>query len=662
MIEKPKYLAVLATDREVQENGIGEQSIFLNRYQIAQFSLRLISDCGENGVWSDVPAFVNGFMNRIEQLQDPGGEPEERVDYVRRSLQNRFLRISYQVNQTGYYNITGMEIGDGELYRQFYREGRKLRAVPVYEYYGLDGFFSSVEAFLNYILEKRELSRVPDFDVEHARIRYLIYEDTRTDTYYAIGNSAGGLFSEGLDIRFRGDGLCYTEFQEEWYDECFQFEPGKDRVLFVTPELDEKILTALSTSKTHRGESSQPVFDGGGTLLAERFAEVFNAEFPEETEEQRRRAKREELLGEATALEKSFLQYFFELTRRQGLYYSQKDLLNFHISMKTGSLIILSGMSGTGKSRLVSCYAEALGLLNEETGRFLMIPVQPSWADDGDLIGFMDMLHGKYRPAETGLVQLLAEAARPENQEKMYLVLFDEMNLARVEHYFSRFLSICEMPEEKRLLRLYDPVFREEGEKALFPPVLKVGRNVRFVGTVNTDETTYHFSDKVLDRANVIELEVLPFREWGDRKNETGNGRALPMKVPFYLYDAFCREEGELSAEELAFLWELHQRYNENNAMLGIGPRIVRQIATFLNNLPEDSSLTRREAFDLQVNQRILTKLRGPEELVSSVLSGSEGKGLKDLLNRYKGISDFTVVRETIRHKEQELKIYGFAL
>lgn len=89
------------------------------------------------------------------------------------------------------------------------------------------------------------------------------------------------------------------------------------------------------------------------------------------------------------------------------------------------------------------------------------------------------------------------------------------LNLARVEHYFSQFLSILEMPEKSRILRLYASEYETRLYNSdKYKSTVKIGNNIRFIGTVNIDESTFHFSDKVLDRANVIKLNVIPYTEW----------------------------------------------------------------------------------------------------------------------------------------------------
>lgn len=111
--------------------------------------------------------------------------------------------------------------------------------------------------------------------------------------------------------------------------------------------------------------------------------------------------------------------------------------------------------------------------------------------DDGDVLGYVDMKNMVYRSADTGLAELLIDAAA--HPEKQYIVCFDEMNLARVEHYFAQFISVLEK-EDHPMIRLYNPSLAPRlynSEK--YPPEIPVGRNVLFTGTVNVDESTCHF-------------------------------------------------------------------------------------------------------------------------------------------------------------------------
>lgn len=368
--------------------------------------------------------------------------------------------------------------------------------------------------------------------------------------------------------------------------------------------------------------------------------------------------------------EEIFLDYLKKYCRSLGLYYDEEDLLNLHIAIKAGGLLVLAGMSGTGKSRLVKVYAEALGLSGTESGRMLFIPVRPTWADDTDLIGFLDTANHLYRPAETGLVNLLAEAEK--NPDDLYMVCFDEMNLARVEHYFAKFLSILELPMGERVLQLYNPdLVAQIYNSYHYPPQIKVGSNVIFVGTVNVDESTYSFSDKVLDRSNILKLKILPFKSTVEEESELTTPKAKLFSRQFLQWVRRGGKQYSLSPHELGFFDELREAIQRADANKGVSHRCLRQVELYLLNIPrtiQGPLLSRARAFDFQLKQKVLPLLRGPQQqLLKLIGKFNETTGeveeseLSKILDDYANISDFVNSREEIKQKARELRWYGYA-
>ncbi len=393
----------------------------------------------------------------------------------------------------------------------------------------------------------------------------------------------------------------------------------------------------------------------GNIVPAIMAQEISDSALPEERETEETAPKEEE----RTFTEGDFLEQFSALASARGLLYDEKDLLNFHISVKSSRLTILAGMSGTGKSRLVRLYGEALGLPKE---RISLIPVRPSWMDDGDILGYADMKNMMYRPADTGLAELLLEAER--HPDLMYVICFDEMNLARAEHYFAQFISVLEK-EEDPVIRLYNPSLQARlynGDR--YPAEISIGKNVIFTGTVNVDESTYHFSDKILDRANVLTLHQERFRDWLGREK-----RAMPAIREITASD-FCgfrkRGEVELTARELEFLDALNEAFRKSGVQCGIGFRIAGQLDRYLKNIPMNEDFDREEGLDCQMVQRILTKLRGSTQQLSSLVSlsdkGELAGSLVQVLEEFKDISDFEESRRALMVKAQELKLYDYTI
>ena len=348
-----------------------------------------------------------------------------------------------------------------------------------------------------------------------------------------------------------------------------------------------------------------------------------------------------------------------EAAENDGLLYAEKDLFHFHISMKSSRLVILAGKSGIGKSGLVRLYGRALGLPESQV---CFLPVRPSWMDDGDVLGYVDMKNMVYRSADTGLAELLIDAAA--HPEKQYIVCFDEMNLARVEHYFAQFISVLEK-EDHPMIRLYNPSLAPRlynSEK--YPPEIPVGRNVLFTGTVNVDESTCHFSDKILDRANVITLSQCHFR---DLLKLSPQERKVYKEITAEEYDDFRVKEGMgLNDKELELLDALNDAFTKSGMPYGIGFRVAQQMGRYLENIPEEAGISRGEGLDAQLVQRVFTKLRGSADQLSALLSLSDKNTAEGLLPailvRFKALSDFQESQAVLKRKAGELKLYDYTM
>ncbi|KFL42401.1 hypothetical protein CH76_12605 [Lysinibacillus sp. BF-4] len=320
--------------------------------------------------------------------------------------------------------------------------------------------------------------------------------------------------------------------------------------------------------------------------------------------------------------------------------------------MKTGGLTILAGMSGTGKSQLIQSYRRSLGLT---AAQFLFIPVSPNWTDDADILGYFDVDKAQYEPATTGIVDILLHAEK--HPKETHIICFDEMNLARIEHYFSQFLSLVELAPEDRTLKLYNPLYKEK--VARYPHEIKLGDNIVFVGTINLDESTHQLSDKALDRANLMTLRVLPFAKAFQHKAPITLGT---IKKPVALHTfADTTAVMSLTERQLNFLWDLHELLQQVSAYSGVGPRIVRQIDKYMKNITsfEGSTLTATVAFDLQIVQRIISKIRGTSAVITQLVQ--DAGDIVQVCNSYEDLSDFTYVRKALAVKAKELTQHGYA-
>lgn len=192
-----------------------------------------------------------------------------------------------------------------------------------------------------------------------------------------------------------------------------------------------------------------------------------------------------------------------------GLHLSHDLLLRFTAALSAKRFLILSGLAGSGKTKLAQAFARWLTLAPEEgqLAAYALIPVGADWTGNDNILGYPDGLDAtKYvtRPA----LDLIQRAAQPENSGYPHFLILDEMNLSHVERYFADLLSLIESGETTEL---YRPGVNVDGEtqfRADVEPILRLPPNLFIIGTVNVDETTYMFSPKVLDRANVIEFRM----------------------------------------------------------------------------------------------------------------------------------------------------------
>lgn len=319
-----------------------------------------------------------------------------------------------------------------------------------------------------------------------------------------------------------------------------------------------------------------------------------------------------------------------------GLRFDKRVLNAFHTSLKVAEmspLVVLAGISGTGKSELPRRYAEGMGMHS------LTLAVQPRWDSPQDMFGFYNYLENRYRATELAraLVQMdsfFNEEGRnwcfPDGWERnnlsdrMLLVLLDEMNLARVEYYFSEFLSRL---ETRRGIDRRSPLERRKAEIALEvgmqslsrnngqvnvqqQPTLQlfVDTNVLFVGTMNEDESTQTLSDKVVDRAN-----VLRFGRPTKLASRTPDNLAKPSEswLPYKTWRRWIRSEDTLPTNVHEEVSQWGQKLNQ--AMQSIGRPFAHR--TFASMLAYVANYPDPDAFKLamadQVELKLLPKFRG---------------------------------------------------
>lgn len=259
---------------------------------------------------------------------------------------------------------------------------------------------------------------------------------------------------------------------------------------------------------------------------------------------------------------------------RLHLSYTHEDIATFVAGLGASKLTILQGMSGTGKTSLPKIFAEAI------FGNCEIIEVESSWKDKNELLGYYNEFSMKYTPKKFTLA--LYKAAL--NPEITTFILLDEMNLSRIEYYFSDFLSLMENEEENRLIKLVNVnLYKQENKQSysylnlIDGHTLKVPSNIWFIGTANRDESTFVISDKVYDRAHTMNF----MHRAPKVRNYTApiDQRYYDYKTIKTLFDQ-AKANGGFDAENHPLIKQVEELLKPYN--ISFGNRILKQIEDFV--------------------------------------------------------------------------------
>ena len=313
------------------------------------------------------------------------------------------------------------------------------------------------------------------------------------------------------------------------------------------------------------------------------------------------------------------------------LYYDIDDIRRFIAGMAVSKILILQGMSGTGKTSLAHAFGEFVD------NRSTVIPVQPMWKERTDLIGYYNEFTKRFN--ETLLLEKMYEA---NYNQDMYITVLDEMNIARVEYYFAEFLSLLELPNpEERYLTVVsdtwasDPVQLKDGR-------IKLPVNMWFIGTANNDDSTFAISDKVYDRAMVLDL---------DRKAERfvapKTERICLSAERFAKLAETAMQEYAVSSRNRKRLQMLDQ-YLIEHFHITFGNRIMKQINTYI---PVYIACGGDEliALDDILAKKVIRKL----ETQNPIYLRNAAEGLLGYLDELFGAEHMTACKDAIRRLQR---------
>lgn len=305
------------------------------------------------------------------------------------------------------------------------------------------------------------------------------------------------------------------------------------------------------------------------------------------------------------------LDLFIGNIEESGLNYLPELLYRFIASLLTKPFVILTGLSGSGKTKLAQAFVH---WICQDESQYRIIPVGADWTNREPLLGYPNALKPEeYVKPDSGVLGLIIQANH--QPDLPHFLILDEMNLSHVERYFADFLSVMESKEEI-------PLHSGEIENGV-PAKLKVPSNLFIIGTVNIDETTNMFSPKVLDRANTIEFRVTQ----DEMKNFLGNIRDINMDAltekgagmaKSFLDMAANKDfatDGDINAALVQFFGELKKTGAE------FGYRSATEILRLIHQLTVlDASLTKEQKIDIAIMQKLLPKLHGSRRKLCPVL------------------------------------------
>lgn len=299
-----------------------------------------------------------------------------------------------------------------------------------------------------------------------------------------------------------------------------------------------------------------------------------------------------------------------------GLIFSDQLVIRFVLSLLTKPFVILSGLAGSGKTQLAISFARWICEKSEE--QICIVPVGADWTNREFLLGYPNALNNKeYVKPDNGVLDLLINANM--NKDKPYFLILDEMNLSYVERYFADFLSAMESCEKIPLMK--------NSENNAVPESISLPKNLFIIGTINVDETTYMFSPKVLDRANVVEFRIMPdeldtfFKNMKPIDKDIINGMGTSQAYSF-VEIANSKADIQTIENRNEIILILKQFFIElKNIHAEFGYRTANEMFRFMSlGQKLETSLSSDMIVDAAIIQKLLPKLHGSRKKIEPVL------------------------------------------
>jgi hypothetical protein len=293
------------------------------------------------------------------------------------------------------------------------------------------------------------------------------------------------------------------------------------------------------------------------------------------------------------------------------LYYSARDVRSFLGGLAMTRLMLLQGISGTGKTSLPLAFASAVG------GGIEIVEVQAGWRDRQDLLGYYNAFHRHYYA--TNFLQALYKAGTPAYSDRLFLMVLDEINLSRPEQFFADFLSALEQPIESRRLTLVNDPLSQAPKLMVDGRHLPIPPNVWFIGTANHDESTAEFADKTYDRAHLMEMPRKTETALFDVQDRNKRAALSYQKLEAAFNDAAKTHEKDAQRatkwlREASFTANLQRRFR-----VGWGNRLENQLARYLPVVVASGGSI-GEAMDHLLVTKVFRKLKDRHDVRATAL------------------------------------------
>lgn len=325
------------------------------------------------------------------------------------------------------------------------------------------------------------------------------------------------------------------------------------------------------------------------------------------------------------------------LAKEEGLYFDIETVRAFVSGLSASRLIILEGLSGTGKSSLARYFSEYI------SQKSFFEPVQATWRDRTSILGYFNDFSKTYNETEF-LKRLYQATFEPRN---INIMVLDELNISRIEYYFADFLSILEYPVDEWKLKIMQLPYDFEAPMHLDNGILEIAPTTRFIGTANKDDSTYTITDKVYDRAITISFDD---RNEPFEVNEETPKITLSYQKLMQLFESAQADSSKrMSKDDFARFRNL-TNFTYNTFDLTFGNRIMHQIELLVPVYVACGG-QKEEALDFMFARKVIAKLEGRfEDYVKQGLVD-----LTKLIDQTYGAQSFKLTRHVINRLLRKL-------